>query len=79
MKVSGKLHAPATIHPGKKRPTTECIGCWAGPRASLGTVEKKNLQPLVLQPHVHNLPVFSTPTESSWLLEPQLETHKSVH
>ena len=34
MRVSGQLHAPAALPPGK-RPGTHCIGGWVGPRAGL--------------------------------------------
>jgi hypothetical protein len=42
MGVGGQLHAPAALPPGK-RPGTQCIGGWVGPRASLDGA--KNLAP----------------------------------
>jgi hypothetical protein len=41
MEVSGQLHAPATLLPGKEPPGTHWIGGWVGPRAGLDMVEKR--------------------------------------
>jgi len=41
MEVSGQLHAPATLTPGKNPYDTHWIGGWVGPRAGLDTVVKK--------------------------------------
>jgi hypothetical protein len=40
MEVSGQLHAPAALPPGKEPPGTHCIGGWVGPRTVLDTVVK---------------------------------------
>jgi hypothetical protein len=46
MEVSGQLHTPATLPPGKI-PWYNCVGGWVGPKADLDTVAKrKNSQPL---------------------------------
>jgi hypothetical protein len=37
--VSGQLHAPAALPPGK-RPGTHFIGGWVDPRAGLDDMEK---------------------------------------
>jgi len=42
MDVSGQLHAPAALPPGKKH-RTHYIGGWVGPRASLDTVSKRKI------------------------------------
>jgi hypothetical protein len=39
MGVGGQLHAPAALPPGK-RPGTQCIGGWVGPRAGLDGCKK---------------------------------------
>jgi hypothetical protein len=39
MELSGQLHAQAALPPGKK-PDTNWIGSWVGPRARLEAVEK---------------------------------------
>jgi hypothetical protein len=41
MKVSGKLHAPLDLPPGKEPPDTQWIGGWVGLRAGLDDVEKR--------------------------------------
>jgi len=41
MEVSGQLHAPAALPPGKE-PVTHWIGGWVGPRAVLDAVVKRN-------------------------------------
>jgi hypothetical protein len=61
--VSGQLHAPAALLPGKQ-PSTHWIGGWLGPRASLDDLEKRKfftLPALELQPLVH--PVASRCTD----------------
>jgi hypothetical protein len=45
MEVSGQLHAPAALTPGKEPPGTHYIGGWVGPRAGFDVVGKKNLAP----------------------------------
>ena len=57
MEVSGELHAPAALPPGKYFRTTHRIGGWVGPRAGLdGFGEKKSLfsipefEPRTVQP-----------------------------
>jgi hypothetical protein len=40
MEVSGQLHAPASLPPGKD---THWIGGWVGPRAVLDTVVKRKI------------------------------------
>ena len=42
MGVSGQLHAPAALPPGK-RPGTYCTGGWVDPRAGLDGCEKSRL------------------------------------
>jgi hypothetical protein len=45
MEVSGELHVPAALRPGKK-PGTHWIGGWVGPRAGLDFWRKeKSLAP----------------------------------
>jgi hypothetical protein len=39
--VSGQLHAPAALPPGKGSPGTHWIGGWLGPRAGLDDMEKR--------------------------------------
>jgi hypothetical protein len=41
MEVSGQLHAPAGLPPGKKAHSTYWIGGWVGTRAGLDDVEKR--------------------------------------
>jgi hypothetical protein len=41
MEVSGQLHAPAALHPGRD-PGTHWIGGWVGSRAVLNAVVKVN-------------------------------------
>jgi hypothetical protein len=41
LEVSGQVHAPAALPPGKKPHVTYWIGGWVGPRASLDDVEKR--------------------------------------
>jgi hypothetical protein len=43
MEVSGQLHAPAALPPGKDPPGTRWIGGWVGPRAVLEAVVKRNI------------------------------------
>jgi hypothetical protein len=43
MEVSGQLHAPATLLPGKSPPGTLWVGGWVGPRASLAAVKKRKI------------------------------------
>jgi hypothetical protein len=53
MGVSGQLHAPAALPPGKEPPRTHWIGGCVGPRAYLDDVEKIkffNLPGLELRP-----------------------------
>jgi hypothetical protein len=46
MEVSGELHAPATLPPGKERPDTHWIGGWVGPQSrSVRCAEEKNPAP----------------------------------
>jgi len=33
MEMSGQLHDPALLYPGKRVPSTRWIGGWVGPRA----------------------------------------------
>ena len=44
MRVGGQLHAPVALPPGK-RPGTNCIGGWVGPRAGLDGCGKSRPQP----------------------------------
>jgi hypothetical protein len=39
--VSGQLHAPAALPPGKRAPGTHCIGGWVDSRAGLDDVENR--------------------------------------
>jgi hypothetical protein len=51
--VSGQLHAPAALPPGKEPPGTHWIGGWMAPRAGLENLEKRtffNLVRLELRP-----------------------------
>jgi hypothetical protein len=50
--MSGQLHAPAALAPGKS-PVTHFIGGWVDPRAGLDDMEKRKLELpplLVVQP-----------------------------
>jgi hypothetical protein len=63
MKVSGQLHAPAALPPGKQPPGTHWIGGWVGPRACLDDLDKRKfltLPGLELRP-------FSRPARSQSL------------
>jgi hypothetical protein len=42
MEMSGQLHAPAALHPGKES-GTPWIGGWVGPRAVLDAVVKRKI------------------------------------
>jgi hypothetical protein len=42
MDVSGQLHTPAALPPGKE-PDTHRIGGWVGPRAILDAVVKRKI------------------------------------
>jgi hypothetical protein len=56
MEMSGHLHDPAALPPGKEHPWTHSIEVWVGPRAGLDDVEKKkflNLPELELRPLGH--------------------------
>jgi hypothetical protein len=39
--MSGQLHAPAALPPGKQPPNTHWIGGWVVPRTGLDDVEKR--------------------------------------
>jgi hypothetical protein len=39
--VSGQLHAPAALPPGKESPGTHCIGGWVELSAGLDDMEKR--------------------------------------
>jgi hypothetical protein len=70
--VSGQLHAPAALPPGK-RPGTHFIGGWVDPRAGLDDMEKWkffNLPGLDLPPLLVVQPVASRYTD--WAI-PALE------
>jgi hypothetical protein len=41
MEMSGQLHAPAALTPGKSPPDTHWIGGWVGPRNGLEDVKKR--------------------------------------
>jgi hypothetical protein len=44
---SGQRHAPASLYPGERAPSTHCTGGWVGPRAGLDTEDRgKILSPL---------------------------------
>jgi hypothetical protein len=43
MEVSGQLHAPAALPPGKEPPGTHWIGGWVGPGAVLDAVVKRKI------------------------------------
>jgi hypothetical protein len=40
MDVSGQLHVPAALSPGKDPPSVHWLKSWVGPRAGLGEGEK---------------------------------------
>jgi hypothetical protein len=58
MEVSGQVHAPAALPPGKEPPDTHWIGGWVGPSVGLDDMEKRkfwsyrdsNSDPSVVQP-----------------------------
>jgi hypothetical protein len=42
MEVSGQLHAPVALPPGKEAPGTRCIGGWVGPpKAGLDVIDER--------------------------------------
>jgi hypothetical protein len=43
MEVSGQLHTPAALLPGKEPPGTHWIGGWVGPRAGLDAMVKRKI------------------------------------
>jgi hypothetical protein len=43
MEVSGQLHAPVVLPPGKEPPGTHRIGGWMDPRAGLDAVVKRKI------------------------------------
>jgi len=43
MEMSGQLHTPAALPPGKGTPGTHWIGGWVGPRAILNAVVKTKI------------------------------------
>jgi hypothetical protein len=43
MEVSGQLHAPAALPPGKEPPGSHWIGGWVDPRAVLDAVVKRKI------------------------------------
>jgi len=43
MKVSGQLHATATLSPGKETPGTHWTGVWVGSRDGLDAVAKRKI------------------------------------
>jgi hypothetical protein len=60
MQVSGQLHAPATLHPGKE--TAEPNGGWVGSRAGLDTVVKrKNLSLPRIEPRSSMMTAIPAP------------------
>jgi hypothetical protein len=52
MEVSGQLHVPVALPPGKEPPGTHWIGGWAGPTAVLDAVEKRKIP----SPHQESKP-----------------------
>jgi hypothetical protein len=46
LEVSGQLHAPAALPPGKEPPGTHWIGGWLCPRTGLDEVEVRKILPL---------------------------------
>jgi hypothetical protein len=49
--MSGKLHAPVALAPGKLSTGTQWIGGSVGPGAGMDTVEKRKILPLpVIEP-----------------------------
>jgi len=46
MEVSGQLHVPVALPPGKEAPIIIWIGGWVGPKANVGTVKRKNPCPV---------------------------------
>jgi hypothetical protein len=45
MEVSGQLHAPAALHPGKE-PGTHWMGDLVNPRAGVDDMERRKILPL---------------------------------
>jgi hypothetical protein len=43
MEMSGQIHAPAAIPPGKRAPGTHWIGGWVGPGAGLDAVARRKI------------------------------------
>jgi hypothetical protein len=75
--VSGQLHAPAALPPGKEPPGTHWIGGWVDLRAGLNEMEKRKfltLPGLELRPlgrPAHKL--VAIPTMLFWLLNNLVE------
>jgi hypothetical protein len=53
MEVSGQIHAPAALLPGKKIPLP--FSRWVGPRAGLGAMEKGKLTCLYQESNLDSL------------------------
>jgi hypothetical protein len=45
-KVNGRLHAPATLPPGKEGPPPTWTGGSVGTRIDMGKLEKRHISPL---------------------------------
>jgi hypothetical protein len=46
MEVSGRIHSPAALNPGKRAPGTHYIGGWVDHRVDLDAVAKRKI-PLI--------------------------------
>jgi hypothetical protein len=77
--VSGQLHAPAALFPGKRTPGTHCTGGWVGLRACLDTEARakilcpcrgSNPDRRIVQSVVRHYADWATPV-------PQILLHKS--
>jgi hypothetical protein len=51
MQVSGQLHAPAALPPGKRVPGTHWIGGWVGPRTAQDDAEKRKVKTVIRMIH----------------------------
>jgi hypothetical protein len=75
--MSGKLHAPAALPPGKEPPRTRWVRGWVGPKAGMDTVvTRKILSPPGIESPNPDHPARSLvaiPTEPSLVTVRKLE------
>jgi hypothetical protein len=59
MEVSGQIHDPASLAPGKEVPGTHCAGGWVGPTAGLDDVKKSQTSCPCRKPNADSSAVLS--------------------